>query len=858
MSDIQQEPTSRRASGPKSRPRSKRRHPGSVQRHAQAVRAADPNAEEVILTHRPGRPGPKPADPRKGVFPIDRKKHSEVRLFEFEGHYIKERAEDENFCRYWYVEEDKRTHRKTLGTKDFEEAKKRLRQIVFSLGDDKAGRGGDPLVVAVMANKRDKLVGRKHSWRCQLERLIKATNETLPGIKMSELTGEKQDQLILSVKDRWDVNSVRNALKALSSSVTDACRPDKKGHIFSAHRPKINMKIEDICVLLRRPKPKPKNWSPDFPGMARIVRDLLSYNHEGVRRWVILALYTGCRPDAITEFNHLMIESSWNKHIFRSERNEETSVIKPMSDDDYRIFLQADNKRRPVLPLPQFFYDEFVTWGDGLWVGIAVDTVRGYLERTALKLNMPELWLSTFRDFLPVAMRHTHIWLDGREVSINETEIWQGHDVASPQHMRYGYFDPDYLRTAADAVELYVRWLDGQCDGKLFRRVTVGSATAGSITAVDDIASKEDAGVQAAGCLDVVELPPEEPAIDNALSDLEIDASDADAAPKSGLPVVPLSTKDDPLRLILPEVASHGADDWHRGSPRETTGLAGLRMHETGQIEGFKGLFRRVTDGREGGIWGDEFKRVGAKHVLPNITAWFRVEGIQIYDTDVSCKDIQPTRLFIDTAKFIVIDVSEISARMIVSLGRELVGWRDHSSLLEASSEYNNKSALEYRDPREEGQIPRGLLELIGPHSVLGNVRDIPRWFEEVPVVPIQQPLKGNKIDWRYMLRNLQCFFDINHIGVYEADLRINRELRRMRLFADSHTEKVLEVAYVRSVMLAQLGCDPGGWAEHSSKNEVSNFNVEEFICTTPLAACLDKSDKFEGDDGFDIAVGWH
>ncbi|CAO4145423.1 hypothetical protein LPLAFNJD_LOCUS1937 [Methylorubrum aminovorans] len=650
------------------------------------------------------------------------------------------------------------------------------------------------------------------------------------------------------------------ALKALSSAVRDACTKDKKGHIFCIHRQKIYMNKKEVCSLLRKPMPKSKNWSPDFNGMAAIMRELLSYNHEGVRRWAILALYTACRPDAITEFNRTMIESNWGKHIFKSARDEETAVIKPQDSEDYEAFLQADNKRRPTLPLPQMLYDEFMTWGDGLWVDIKAETVRNYIVRAREKLGMPELWPSTFRDFVPVAMRHVHVWLNGAEVSINEAEIWQGHAVASEQHMRYGFFDPDYLRTAAAAVEHYMQWLDRECDGKLFCRITGGSATAESASEEDDIAIDE--GTEASAACRQAE--PAAAAIKRQIqfvdSSLTTAQAEAHAPCMTWLAPPTEGCENAAEPFIQAKPTRHVADELSSGLRGKLAGLTGAKLLQKGQIEGFQGLFRRVSDGSERGIWTGEFQRSGSRHVLPNLASWFRVTGIEIYEMEVASPD-KAVRMFVDQASQTVIDVSEVKVRMLASLGRDPGGWASHSSLSKADGCKLGSGPFEYRDLNEPHDPPRGLLELVAPHSPLGTVTGVPRWFKEVFVSEHGDLAKSEKLDWRFMLRNLQAFFDLNHIRIYEAEFIIGMQLKPLRIFADGLTEKTIPVEHIRQEMFDQLGCDPGGWAEHSSFGGSSTFDVEAFISTTSMKDELDRlyvdGDDFDPTEGTDI-MGWH
>jgi hypothetical protein len=281
---------------------------------------------------------------------------------------------------------------------------------------------------------------------------------------------------------------------------------------------------------------------------------------------------------------------------------------------------------------------------------------------------------------------------------------------------------------------------------------------------------------------------------------------------------------------------------------------------QKGQIEGFQGLFRRVSDGAERGIWADEFQKAGSKYVLPNLASWFRVTGIEIYETDVT-EPHKAERVFVDQVSQTVMSVADVKARLAASLGRDPGGWEKHSASFEADGGKPGQGPFEYRGPSVPHDPPRGLLELVTPYSPLGAVQGIPKWFTEVFVSEHGQLAKGEKLDWRFMLRNLQAFFDLNQIRAYEAEFMIGGRLTPLRLFADGLSEQVITAENVREAMFDQLGCDPGGWAEHSSLRVSSTFDVEAFIGSTPKKDELDR--LYVGDDDFDptegtVVMGWH
>ncbi|MGU3479805.1 hypothetical protein [Methylobacterium sp. D48H] len=377
-----------------------------------------------------------------------------------------------------------------------------------------------------------------------------------------------------------------------------------------------------------------------------------------------------------------------------------------------------------------------------------------------------------------------------------------------------------------------MQWLDRRSGGALFRGVTAGSIPAVTSETDDDIAARVDnpqapppasssrATTRKAGkkSLPSNELDP------NPI--VPVDAIEADELPNPVLIQSELNPSSHSLHAI------HMREEWQAVSRGDLAGLNGAKVLKTGQIEGFQGTFRRVSDGREPGIWADEFKRVGSKYVLPTLESWFRVTGIEIYETDPTISG-SAVRVFVEWSSQTVMSTADVKSRMVASLGRDPGGWVDHSEVRKVDASGPPPGHFEYRDLDELPDLPRGLLDLIGAHSPLGVISGVPGWFREVPSMPFEPPSRYEQLDWRHLLRNLQLFFDINHIRVFEAEISIANLTKPFRFFVDGLTEKIIPVETVRERMFDDLGCDPGGWAEHSRHNAATDFDVERFISTT-------------------------
>lgn len=685
-----------------------------------------------------------------------------VRLFHWNGYYIKRRRSDENFRIYWQSPGSDDLDHFSLDTKDLQKASDLVVAFVNYLAHDASGRAGDPEVVSVIRRYLDSEKGQRttEGKRSHLKRYIKLINDNLNGVKMSEFTSGMQKDLIRSMAAFWAPHTVRTCMTAFSAAVTYACQEDDTGTVFcKVRRPPIVLNLKAICNLLKADLPKELDWHPELDEMALVLKELS--RNEGVRRWAFLALFTALRPGHIRELNSRMLDNKVGGRVLDTRRSRDTAADQYNHQDELFQLMSDDVKRRPVLPLPDLFYGELASWGEGLWVNVSASTIDNYISQAASKLNLPELMPSSFRDFCMTFIRNAHVFFEVPMVDVVESEIWFGHRVASKVHSGYGRYDRGYLKGTSVAVLTYMKWLDEASGGTLFRGVSAGSGVEGAEFGSGDIravriiceqpmtaaAIRSEKLKQLKNLSEQKVLADEQTGFDEASEPGETAADDNFVpAPERTVPSVPSI----PIR-----------EEWQAVSRGELAGLTGAKVLKTGQIEGFQGTFRRVSDGREPGIWADEFKRVGSKYVLPTLESWFRVTGIEIYETDPTTPG-SAVRVFVEWSSQTVMSTADVKSRMVASLGRDPGGWVDHSKVRKVDASGPPPGPFEYRDLDELPDLPRGLLDIVGAHSPLGAVSGVPGWFREVPSMPFEPPSSYEQLDWRHLLRNLQLFFLIS------------------------------------------------------------------------------------------------
>lgn len=165
------------------------------------------------------------------------------------------------------------------------------------------------------------------------------------------------------------------------------------------------------------------------------LKAILKANREGLaRRYLVVAILTGARPQAIVELQ---------KDQFDYE--DELIYLLPQDRE------QNAKKKRPTLPMPKALLVESSKWGNGPI--FPNTTTGGRLSSTRSIWN--QLRPSFPKGTTPYTIRHTVATYLAREgVSHEQRSAWLGHvKPGSRTTQLYEHLEPGYLKSAADAMD---------------------------------------------------------------------------------------------------------------------------------------------------------------------------------------------------------------------------------------------------------------------------------------------------------------------------------------------------------------------------------------------------------------------
>ena len=255
--------------------------------------------------------------------------------------------------------------------------------------------------------------------------------------------------------------TIDRTLSVLGAAMKDAAlvkmRPDPIGGEIEgalvSHVPAIVYQRVRISKELKIAAPKKGGFVPSLQQMAAFV-DAVETKH--LRRWIIIALNTWARPEAITDLDPAT----------QYDRSTGALDLNPAGR------LQT-NKRRPVLMITQGLADWLHVWREedrAAWQkanghlpnhdipllaykGERVGTVKKAIKRIADAAGVPELTQRTFRAFMA-----THVRKMCPAVSRERRSLWLGHTVkeGSLTTDAYEAFDVDVLDEVALATDFVI------------------------------------------------------------------------------------------------------------------------------------------------------------------------------------------------------------------------------------------------------------------------------------------------------------------------------------------------------------------------------------------------------------------
>jgi len=252
------------------------------------------------------------------------------------------------------------------------------------------------------------------------------------------------------VKMGCSASSISVYMTSIAAAINDAAKPrivERDGReeetSILTHPVRITYRVEAIAEALDLPVGTARDWVPTMKQMADVLDDCA----EHVFRYLIIALNTWARPEAVGDLN------------FETHVDVEHRLVNLLPAG------RAQNhKRRPMIPLTDTLLGWHLTWNEAhpvRWEGERVVNVKKALKRVGDALGMPQLNRYTVRHFMATKVRHQKL-SRGRRVTREQRSIWLGHTVkeGSTTTEWYETYDPDFLSEAKEATDMIMRELD--------------------------------------------------------------------------------------------------------------------------------------------------------------------------------------------------------------------------------------------------------------------------------------------------------------------------------------------------------------------------------------------------------------
>lgn len=365
-------------------------------------------------------------------------------LFELAGQWIAREPGSPFFHRYWTEPGSGRTRRASLRTTDLEEAKRQLAEIVVKGAPKSVSTPLSAVLLAYFEERTDKLRSREHA-RLAGRTLLACWGAT---VRVESITEARQKEFALwSIVKGHSLAYISRNLSVLSA----ALRHSKLDHeiIFG-----MGKMVERWGLQTKAPR---RAFVPTDDELATLLSLDLA---EDFRRWLIVSLLTGARPEAVLELS-------------AAQRVKDAGLL------DLNPPGRRQNKKfRPTVREPR----ALTAWLDH-WEGMSLfsptkeagklntapycsyatkEALKSAFERARAKIGLPRLTARSIRHKVATVLRKARIPED-------EIALQLGH---RRQQVRttagYGEWDPDYLAGVADALDAWWIKLGAKVSKPLF------------------------------------------------------------------------------------------------------------------------------------------------------------------------------------------------------------------------------------------------------------------------------------------------------------------------------------------------------------------------------------------------------
>src|SRR5262245_25070215 len=390
-----------------------------------------------------------------------RGKRESARLFQIAGYWLIHEEDRNHYAYCWYDPATRKVRRRTTGKTDLDDAKRWLAALVLAEPPAQPDHPDNVTLAAVRrfyfehhVNAKDadkyRIVDRANPKRAfayvALYLRTVANDAGIEGApKVGHFTLARQQAFMRWCRDKHShsCKTISTYLTYIKAAMRFAAKPrvitDARGVerevLLLAQAPYIEDSEKEITKITGLPRSKPRGFVPTDPELAAIIDALPEdEEHEAVSRYIIMALNTWARPEAITDLS------------VRAQVDFERGIV------DLNPPGRLQNKKvRPTIRLTDNLRGWLLYWNldkplVGKRLGIPVQGISSRtLKKAAMRTGIDPGPVNRYmlRHYMATRVRTVATVAVSRE----ERAAWMGH--VDPEHSTtqawYESFDPDHL-----------------------------------------------------------------------------------------------------------------------------------------------------------------------------------------------------------------------------------------------------------------------------------------------------------------------------------------------------------------------------------------------------------------------------
>jgi integrase len=378
---------------------------------------------------------------------------SASRIWEYGGYWIGRATGSDYFYACWWDKRAGRTRRRSLETKVLAEAQDLLIELAGSAARNSSSRSPDAILLVAAfdfyyENDVKFKPSAKPAFRAMQLAIEFADERIGPDARVSHFTSLRQREFM-----RWCVEKYGHSAGTIARNLSVAsaafgfCRKpqvvrdgfDNEIEVTMLDSaPAVCTQPKEVARLTELPESSPREWIPTFEELGRFV-DAIDVRQENLFRFVMLALNTWARPEAIIDFRA------------DGQVNWAFGVV-----DLNPPGRRQTKKHRPKIKLTDNLAEWLRLWDSPapmVWDGQPVTTMKKTFKRHAVACGLPRFTQYSIRHFMATYVRH-----EKPPVSREQRDVWLGHDDRRTAKW-YEHNDPEFLEDARRATDSIIEQL---------------------------------------------------------------------------------------------------------------------------------------------------------------------------------------------------------------------------------------------------------------------------------------------------------------------------------------------------------------------------------------------------------------